>query len=435
MVRASASILGPDQDAKCFFADSTPMLLMKRSSLPRLLSAIVGIAAFSAVAPGAFAEGGAPAVGATDASGFEKRKVNFTFDLRLGYDDNVNTTATNRVESGFLNLQGGLSYTASSPRSTLTLGLGAGVVYYFDRGPNNRDYDYNFLFNLGWTYKISPRLTFGFSTYDVYQSQPDYTISGLNGRRSGDYFYSSSRFSFTYQFSRRFAMVTTYNPIFVVYADEPYAAQQNRSEHYLIQEFRFLLKPTVTLVGEYRFGSINYFDANLDSYANYFLFGLDTTLSPRLKAGFRLGGEIRDYRNSAYGSYAGPYAEGTLSYDFMRNSNISLLMRYGIEQTDVVGSANRNAFRIGLNVRHQLTARIGAYASFYYTRNEYEASRIPPTARGFGESVYDLAVGLRYAINRHWSVELGYLHTTVDSDLAGRGYDRNRVFAGGRLSF
>jgi hypothetical protein len=66
-------------------------------------------------------------------------------------------------------------------------------------------------------------------------------------------------------------------------------------------------------------------------------------------------------------------------------------------------------------------------------------------SNNYNEDVLDIAVGLRYAINRHFSAELGYSHTLAESDyrspfgagfLEGlRDYDRNRVFAGIRVSF
>ncbi len=411
------------------------VLLMNMISFRRSVGLFGFALAGVLLAPLASAQMTTTTMAPSDPGSFEKRPVRFTFDLRLGYDDNIDASAFNRRESGFVNFQGGLAYTAASPRASLTIGAGAGIVYYFDPGAG-RDYDFNVNFNLAYTYKVTPRLTFVASTYDLYQSQPDFFVPGLSGQRSGDYFYSTNRFGFSYQFTKRFSIVAVYNPIFVVYQDEPTRTAQNRVEHYLSTEFRFLLQPTITLVGEYRFGYIDYFDANSDSTANYVLVGLDATLSPRLRLGFRVGAEFRDYRFGSQDSFLGPYAEATASYSYKRNSAISFSLRYGIEQTDVAGSINRSSFRLGMSVNHQFTARIGGYAAIYYTRSDYETLRGTVGATpNFGENVVDLTVGVRYAITRHWSAEVGYTYTTVDSDLAGRGYDRNRIFVGGRLSF
>ncbi len=110
----------------------------------------------------------------------------------------------------------------------------------------------------------------------------------MNTRVSGDYFYSANRLGLTYQWSPRFSTVTSYNPVFYVYMDQPYKNQQDRVEQYFSQEFRYLLRPTIALVAEYRFGYIDYFynnlgTTNLNSYTNYALAGLDVSISPRLK--------------------------------------------------------------------------------------------------------------------------------------------------------
>lgn len=408
------------------------MLTLRHASILSGLAAAAFLGASTVLA-----EGGSAPVGTTtsDASGFGKRPLHLTFDIRFGYDDNVNTSSTNRQESAFTNVQFGLNYRMASPRSTWNVGLGAGFVYYFDSSANGRSTDFNIVWNSAFSYKLTPRLTFNSSTYLTYQSQPDYSIPGLVDRRAGDYFYIQSSYGLTYQWSRRFATVTTFKPVFVKYIDEPFATQQDRSEYFFTQEFRFLLQPTVTLVGEYRFGYIDYQDISLDSRAHYVVAGIDTTLSPRFKLGFRLGAEFRDYVQNLRGSESGPYAEANLSYDYARNSNLTFTLRYGIEQTDVVGTTNRDSFRLGVNLRHQFTPRIGGYASFYYTRSNYSGSRVGFNAGSFNDNVYDFSVGVRYAVNRNWSVEVGYLHTTVESDFAARGYDRNRVFVGGRFSF
>ena len=61
---------------------------------------------------------------------------------------------------------------------------------------------------------------------------------------------------------------------------------------------------------------------------------------------------------------------------------------------------------------------------------------VPLFNRGsFTENIFDTAVGARYAINRNWSLDAGYLYTYVDSPLFGRSYNRNRIFAGVRFQF
>ena len=404
----------------------------------RILAFIVVTAGLLATGSSLLAAGDDYSGISTDAGRFEKKPFKLTIDLRFGYDSNVNTTYFNPHSSGFFNLGLNGTYTASNARSNLTIGAGVNFVFYFDPAPNTKEFQVNANISLSWTYKITPRASIAVSTYNLYGTQPEFTVVGLNTRVAGNYFYSSNRLAFAYQFTPRFSTVTSFTPIIVRYEDEPYKTQQDRIEYYLSEEFRFLIRPTVSLVAEYRFAYIDYSKIDLnDSTVNYILAGFDATLSPRLKASLRGGAEFRDYRYGSQAQVTSPYFEGSLAYDYKKNSNIAFILRYGIEQTDITGTVYRQGFRMGLNLRHQLTPRISLSSSFYYTNAYYVGNTALPLLNpgNFTENIYDVAVGARYAISRNWSLDLGYLYTFVDSPLIGRSYNRNRVFAGVRFQF
>ncbi len=411
-------------------------LTMNRFPVLRL--ALIATLSLAAV-PGMFGQGGSD-YSATDfgAGKFERRPFLITTDLRVGYDSNVNTTYFNPHSSGFFNLAINIAYTASSPRSTLTIGAGVNFVFYFDPAPNTQEFQVNAKFNIAWTYKISPRMSLAISTANVYGTQPEYTIVGLNSRVAGNYFYSANRVALGYQFTSRFSTITSFVPIIVLYEEEPYKTGQNRVEYYFSEELRYLIQPTVTLVGEYRFSYIDYLNFNrLDSTSNYVIGGLDASLSPRLKLSLRGGAQFADYSNSNRTTVASPYFEGSMSYDYQKYSNIAFILRYGVEQTDVAGTLYRQGFRMGVNIRHQLTPRISLSGSFYYTNAYYTGDPSQPLLNPgrFSDNIFDTAVGARYAINRNFSIDVGYLYTFVDSPLLGRSYNRNRVFAGVRFQF
>ncbi len=328
-----------------------------------------------------------------------------------------------------------MAYTASSPRSTLTIGAGAGVSYYFDHGPNNQDYTVNANINLAWTYKISQRATLNLATYNLYSSQPDFAVVGLNNRVTGDYFYSANRFGLTYQWSPRFSTVTSYNPVFYAYMDQPYKNQQDRVDCTGIYT---RLQPTIRFIGMSIVSYTDYFynnlgTTNLNSYTNYALAGLWMS-SPRLKFVFRAGAEFREYDNSNQPSTDSPFFEGRLNYDYMRNSTLTFIARYGLEQPYVTGYRDQEALRLGIIINQQVTRRIGVYGAFYYVHSYYQGLQSPfffiPSVPNFSENTYDLSLGARYSINRHFSVDVGYLYTTAQSQILLRSYDRNRVFAG-----
>ena len=114
-----------------------------------------------------------------------------------------------------------------------------------------------------------------------------------------------------------------------------------------------------------------------------------------------------------------------------------------------MSDSSRNSFRIGATYNQGITARLGGYVGFNYNHNGYDNA---DAGNNFDENVYDVSVGLRYVLNRHVALEVGYTHTTVSSDFDvrsttngngvtsvsefdGREYDRNRYFVGARFAF
>ncbi len=406
-----------------------------------------------------------PAAGSNPGVGnFTRNRFNFTFDSRVGYDDNTlaqpDTTvaftnaAGNRVRrdvngsgSAFLNFDLGGTYLAANSRSTLSLGADVGISYYFDRP--GRDYDVNGGLTGSFTYKLAPRLFLQLSTYNAYISQGDYGASNLtnfNGNaiggvrapgttdeRNGDYFYTSDSAQLSFQVSARISLVTGYAVTAFAYDDNPYSRIDDRVEQYFSEEFRYLLRPNLTLAADYRFGYVTYFSVNNDSYTHFLLGGFDYIFNPRLRFSIRAGAEFRIYPD-AIGDETSPYAEATVTYDLSRRANLALTARYGIEEGGLTEDiSNSNTFRIGLSYNQQITARISGYASFYFTHSLYQT----PSGNviDFNEDTYDVAVGGRYAITRYLSAEVGYTFTDVTSQIALREYTRNRVFAGVRVSF
>ena len=414
---------------------------------------------------------------------FGRQRFSLTFDSRFGYDDNTlgqPDTATvdildangqvvrdskgnietrqihvNTSDSAFLNFALGAGYVAVNPRLALTVGADVGVNYYFDRP--GRSYDINGGLSARVNYKLTPRITLTASTYNAYESQGDYgatTLTNFNGefngggrtpgtsaQRDGDYFYTTNYLSASYQLTSRSSFVFDDTIVAFAYDTDLYATDQDRIENYTGVEYRYLARPTLTLAADYRFGYVDYFSVSNDSYTHFLLGGLDYTFNPRLHGGFRAGVEFRTYID-ALGDETSPYLEGNLTYDLNKNSHLSLSVHYGIEEGDLsAANSKANTFRFGSDFEQTITARLSAYLGFYYTHTRYET---PDTndltieefgAQNFNEDTFDVAVGARYAFNRHVSGEIGYTHTSVISQVDVREYDRNRVFVGVRLAY
>ncbi len=205
-------------------------------------------------------------------------------------------------------------------------------------------------------------------------------------------------------------------------------------------EYRYLVRPTLTLAADYRFGYIDYFGVNNDSYTHFLLGGFDYTFSPRLQRRLRAGVEFRGYFDTV-GDETSPYAGGEPGYDINRFAPFAHRpLRHrgrrpvgGQQQVRHVPRGHR--FRADL---HGAPERVPGLLLHPFAVRDAGGQRPRPSpydAQSFNEDTFDVAVGARYAFNRHVAGEIGYTHTSVLSQVDVREYDRNRVFVGVRLAY
>jgi hypothetical protein len=210
---------------------------------------------------------------------FESFPFKVSVTVRGGYDDNVNLETFDEDESLFTNAALGVTYQFGNARTQMSLNAGAGATYYFDRdgddasGEDFDDYDFNAYLGFSITHKATPRLSLAAAVFASYQSQPDFATLNRNNftisRNSRDFFFSSNRFSAAYMWAPRFSTATSYSLGIVNYEDDFISFFEDRFEHTIGNEFRFLIMPVTTIVGEYRFGIVDYtdFDARSSTVA------------------------------------------------------------------------------------------------------------------------------------------------------------------------
>ena len=260
-----------------------------------------------------------------DTGRFSRSAFRVSASLRAGYDDNVNTTSFDEQESAFLSFGGTVAYNFGSARTQLSLTTGGGLTYYLDdvRGNgNDQNYDANLYLALSALHKATARLSFAASVYASYQTQPDFSINAALNRRSGNFFYTSDKFSMSYLWTPRFSTVTSYTLGVVNYDDSTIGDFEDRFENTIGNELRFLVLPTTSLIAEHRVMFISY-DVNTmrDSISNFALAGIDHSFSPRFSLSVRGGAEFHDYDEN--GETTDPYFEGTLIYALGKRTSIS----------------------------------------------------------------------------------------------------------------
>ena len=364
---------------------------------------------------------------------YQRAPFRVSVSVREGYDDNVYTTKLNKVGSFFTNASAVFDYHAGTPRTVFSLQAVVGGTYYYYR-PFGQDYDINTSLALSLEHHATPRLTLSANAYFTYQTEPDFNSNFGVNRRTGNFFYTTDKFGLGYQWTPRFSTVTSYTLGAIQYDDQSIGSFEDRIEHTFGNEFRFLVLPTTTLVGEYRFEIIDFDTAPRDSTTHFLLAGVDHTFNPRFNVSLRAGVEFRDIDN--FGERTSPYAESTLRYSIGQRTSIDWVTRYGLEEPDVAGTQSRTTFRTGFDVNYAFTSRFSATGAFFYQHDDNEALSTPTVVvPQFDEDSLEIGIALRYEISRFFALLAGYNHSEVFSDINLREYSRNRYYVGVNATF
>ena len=387
------------------------------------------------IAPGFYGRG--PQVVTPGQGQYARPKYRFGVSVGIGFDDNpdqvtnanLGVVGRPRKGTGFTYLNGHWDAQWLKPRTVFTVNLEAGGNFFFDRPGDSTDA--NARLALFYVNKINPRSQFSANATFAYLSQPDfsnlYASSNIVG---GDYFTGSTKFDFSYRWSRVFTTVTSASVNLLKYVNDSPAALSNSFWSFIFgNEFRFVSSQRVTWVAEGRYEIARFINtASLDSQTAYILAGLDWIASRRMNATFRTGASIRSF--DAGGSSAAPYVEASLSYRTGRHSTLTLNGRYGFEQSNVVGDDNLS-YRLGLIYQHAFTSRLSGNAGLNFIHTNYN----PRTGTKTTTDIYDLNFGLQYRLDRHFTIGARYSYTLQDTSTGLQNFDRNRILLTGQYEY
>jgi hypothetical protein len=340
--------------------------------------------------------------------------IQITAGVDMGYDDNA-TLAPSGEGSLFTRENVVLTYSRPAERTQFSvLGIGRFDQYF---NVSRNDVDGNVTMSL--THNFSTRLSFYASVFAAYQTEPNFRSNVGPENVVSDYFYTTDIFSLTYHWSSRFSMITSYTFNSVKYAQASIGNSQDRVDNTLGEQFQFSLTRRTNLVGEYRFQTINYDTAPTDSITHLILAGINHNLTEHLIVHARAGESFRSLEDD--GSMASPYFESVIDY-VSSNHSLSWTNSYGFESPTAAGVTTTKTWRTGLTLTYGLTSRISSTTGVYYHHDENEGA-------GTQDS-FNLNAGLRYTINKHFTLHLDYDHTTLGSLGSIPGYSRNRYSGG-----
>jgi long-subunit fatty acid transport protein len=122
---------------------------------------------------------------------------------------------------------------------------------------------------------------------------------------------------------------------------------------------------------------------------------------------------------------ASPYFESVVDYA-SSNHSLSWTSSYGFESPTSAGVTTTKTWRTGLRLTYDLTSRLSSTTGVYYHHDENTGG----TDSTGSQDSFDLTLGLRYTINKHFTLHLDYNHTTLGSLGSTPGYSRNSYFGG-----
>jgi hypothetical protein len=348
--------------------------------------------------------------------------IQMTAGVNMGYDDNATLTPS-AEGSAFVGEDVVLTYNRPTEATQFYL-LGIGHFdQYFNVSRN--DVDGNVTMSL--THNFSTRLSFYASVFAAYQTEPNFTSNVGPENVVSDHFYTNDIFSLTYHWSSRFSMITSFTFNRVKYAQASIGDSQDRFDNTLSQEFQFSLSRRTNLVGEYRFERITYDTAPTDSTTHFILAGINHNLTEHLIVHARAGESFRSLENE--GTTANPYFESVV--DYVSNHSLSWISSFGYESPTAAGVTTTKTWRTGLLLTYVLTSRLNSTTGINFHHDENTGG----TGSTGSQNSFDFNLGFRYTINKHFTLNLDYNHTTLSSLPSTPGYSRNRCSGGVTYTF
>jgi hypothetical protein len=296
---------------------------------------------------------------------------------------------------------------------------------FVDAGTDDKDLNVT----ASLTHNFSTRLSFRAEVYAAYQTEPNFQSNVGPENVRAPHFDTRDIFSVTYKWLPRFRTVSSYTFDRVVYTQSSsvVATSSNRTQQTLDEQFRFSLTSGTNLTPGYRFQTINYDNnPNNNSIIHSALAGVDHQLTEHLRLQVNAGESFLSLESG--GASTSPYFQGMLDYTG-KNSSLSWITSYGFEAPTTATASTRKTLRTGVNLSYKLSSQVRSTAGVNYHHDQNAGGPSGTSSAGSQDSL-ELTLGLRYTINRRFSLHLDFQHTMQSAQQSSPAYSRNRYFAG-----
>jgi Putative beta-barrel porin 2 len=399
--------------------------------------------------------------------------------LRGFYDDNYNTQpdGPNRVDSFGFEVRPSATLNLPLEQTTLSLSYIYDLKWYEARvsGKTDQSHDVEVFLN----HNFSPRYSLDFQDSFVIAQEPEVIDRSLSvpTRTDGSNLRNNGTFNFHAEVTELLGLVLGYSNTFYDYAqnagNQPptdinpsRSALLDRVEHLVSLNSRWHIMPQTTAILGYQFGAIDYLSgqsiattgvttntptgprfvrnatpvaSDRNNYSHTLYVGGEHSLRSDFFITGQVGASFTDYYNDpATESVWNPYVNISGTYTYMEGGNLTLGFRHSRNATDVAsfttgGSLTQDQESSTLygTISQKITPRLTGTLTGQYQNSTF----LGGTVDGQTDTFYLLGVNLAYQFTRFLSAEVGYNYDQLDSDIALRGFTRNRVYLGVTASY
>jgi hypothetical protein len=388
--------------------------------------------------------------GGTDAS-THRKFYTLSVSLREVYDDNVNTTNTNKQASlesiispsvlvDFPTPDGdfsgrytfGLTYYATPPNSSN--GNGSSPT---NSTTSNGSLEMSHDLVLQFTHNFSSRFQLSMAEELRYQIEPNILQSVGTNYQDGAYLTNVLNGNLYAQWTPKVSTVISYGNTVVRYDDSTVGDQQNSVENTGSFTASYALLPKFSASLGTQIDDITYQSGDR-GYTSYTLFtGGSWQALPSLSITGRGGISLTD-TVGASSTEVSPYAALSVSWTLGARSSLTFDYAHEVTPSSEVGANGQLSDRLSTGFSYQITTRLSTHLDAIFTDSTVSGGLAVQSGglpSDYSENTYEADLGLVYSYNSNFSLDGGFTFTGVQSDIDNNNYTRDEVYVGVRGTY
>jgi hypothetical protein len=182
----------------------------------------------------------------------------------------------------------------------------------------------------------------------------------------------------------------------------------------------------MSLIGQYRYLNISYDNSSeLDSNEHYFMGGISWDISAKSKGLLLAGYVVKNFDHFSK-SYDGFSFEAQLDHRFTPKTSLLVNAYRKTSETDVTSMDFSVTDGLEIRLQHLLTPRLTSYAGLLIENDHYKKG--PDFSERIDSTVYQVNLGLQYALKRWLKGGIGYSYTIKDSSVSEFEYRSNMFY-------